>query len=215
MNRRTIIGLLLIHSTVIAADTQSLASRAQTPDVRKAMARAERLGREASSLMRGNRIRTYWSPDGSRLIYRANTRSKGHDFFQVDLETGNKSPAFDHQALASALSKAASREVSAENLPLDDLNACAEPSLLRFRAYGKSWRFDSIKSEISPDDMPPGEATLLSVRDTMRGTQRDGASVDLTIENRLIARGELVETGDGQIAVKIIEIIERTPDENA
>jgi flagellar motor switch protein FliN/FliY len=39
--------------------------------------------------------------------------------------------------------------------------------------------------------------------------------VDLTIENRLIARGELIETGDGQIAVKIIEIIERTPDENA
>jgi flagellar motor switch protein FliN len=39
--------------------------------------------------------------------------------------------------------------------------------------------------------------------------------VDLTIENRLIARGELIETGDGQIAVKIIEIIERMPDENA
>ena len=39
--------------------------------------------------------------------------------------------------------------------------------------------------------------------------------VELSIDNRLIARGELVETGDGQIAVKIIEIIERTPDENA
>lgn len=39
--------------------------------------------------------------------------------------------------------------------------------------------------------------------------------VDLSIDNRLIARGELVETGDGQIAVKIIEIVERTPDENA
>lgn len=38
--------------------------------------------------------------------------------------------------------------------------------------------------------------------------------VDLTIDNRLIAKGELVETGDGQIAVKIIEIIERMPDEN-
>lgn len=38
--------------------------------------------------------------------------------------------------------------------------------------------------------------------------------VDLTIDNRLIARGELVETGDGAIAVKIIEIIERAPDEN-
>lgn len=38
--------------------------------------------------------------------------------------------------------------------------------------------------------------------------------VDLTIDNRLIARGELVETGDGAIAVKIIEIIERASDEN-
>jgi flagellar motor switch protein FliN/FliY len=38
--------------------------------------------------------------------------------------------------------------------------------------------------------------------------------VDLTIDSRLIAKGELVDMGDGQIAVKIIEIIEREPDEN-
>ena len=39
--------------------------------------------------------------------------------------------------------------------------------------------------------------------------------MELSIDNRLIARGELVETGDGQIAVKIIEIIERAQDDNA
>lgn len=38
--------------------------------------------------------------------------------------------------------------------------------------------------------------------------------VDLCIDNKLIAKGELVETGDGTIAVKIIEIIERTPDDH-
>ncbi len=38
--------------------------------------------------------------------------------------------------------------------------------------------------------------------------------VDLTIDNRLIAKGELVDMGNGQIAVKIIEIIERNPDDN-
>jgi flagellar motor switch protein FliN len=38
--------------------------------------------------------------------------------------------------------------------------------------------------------------------------------VDLCIDNKLIAKGELVETGDGSIAVKIIEILERTTDEN-
>ncbi|MFN7054814.1 FliM/FliN family flagellar motor C-terminal domain-containing protein [Hyphomonas sp.] len=38
--------------------------------------------------------------------------------------------------------------------------------------------------------------------------------VDLMIDNKLIAKGELVETDDGQIAVKIVEIIERAPGGN-
>lgn len=45
-------------------------------------------------------------------------------------------------------------------------------------------------------------------------TSRIDDPVDLTIDNRLIAKGELVDMGDGQIAVKIIEIIERAPDDN-
>ncbi len=39
--------------------------------------------------------------------------------------------------------------------------------------------------------------------------------VDLCIDNKLIAKGELVETADGSIAVKIIEILERAADDNA
>lgn len=33
--------------------------------------------------------------------------------------------------------------------------------------------------------------------------------VDLFIDDKLIAKGELVETDDGQIAVKIVEIVEK------
>jgi flagellar motor switch protein FliN/FliY len=39
--------------------------------------------------------------------------------------------------------------------------------------------------------------------------------VDLSIDNKVIAKGELVETADGQIAVKIIEIIVRAPEDYA
>jgi flagellar motor switch protein FliN/FliY len=46
-------------------------------------------------------------------------------------------------------------------------------------------------------------------------TSRIDDPVDLCIDNKVIAKGELVETGDGTIAVKIIEIIERTTDDNA
>lgn len=45
-------------------------------------------------------------------------------------------------------------------------------------------------------------------------TSRIDDPVDLCIDNKLIAKGELVETGDGTIAVKIIEIIERASDDN-
>lgn len=45
-------------------------------------------------------------------------------------------------------------------------------------------------------------------------TARIDDPVDLTIDNKLIAKGELVETGDGGIAVKIIEIVERSVDSN-
>ena len=38
--------------------------------------------------------------------------------------------------------------------------------------------------------------------------------VDLFIDNRLIAKGELIEPDDGQIAVKIVEIMEREPGEH-
>ena len=38
--------------------------------------------------------------------------------------------------------------------------------------------------------------------------------VDLFIDDRLIAKGELIETDDGQIAVKIVEIIERSASEH-
>ncbi len=46
-------------------------------------------------------------------------------------------------------------------------------------------------------------------------TSRIDDPVDLCIDNKVIAKGELIETGDGTIAVKIIEIIERAPDDNA
>lgn len=36
--------------------------------------------------------------------------------------------------------------------------------------------------------------------------------VDLFIDDKLIAKGELVETDEGQIAVKIVEIIEKAVD---
>jgi flagellar motor switch protein FliN len=43
-------------------------------------------------------------------------------------------------------------------------------------------------------------------------TSRIDDPVDLTIDNKVIARGELVETEDGSLGIKIIEIAEQAGD---
>ncbi len=45
-------------------------------------------------------------------------------------------------------------------------------------------------------------------------TARIDDPVDLLIGDKLIARGELIETGDGMIGVKVVEIVERARDDN-
>ncbi len=43
-------------------------------------------------------------------------------------------------------------------------------------------------------------------------TSRIDDPVELTVDNKLIAKGELIETEQGDLAVKIIEIIDQTED---
>ena len=147
------------------------------------MEKAERCGREASALVVRNDVRPFWSKDGTRLVYRVNTGRKEHRYFQVDLTSGAKSPAFDHEALALALAKAAGKNVRTDALPVDDLDPTAEPGTIRFRAFGKGWRFDDTKKQLTPDEVPPQDAGLLAPRDAARVRSGNGGATQLTIEN--------------------------------
>src|SRR5688572_12117064 len=53
------------------------------------------------------RVNAHWFDDGKRFWYRNDLRDKKREFVLVDAEAGTRRPAFDHQRLAAALSKAA------------------------------------------------------------------------------------------------------------
>ncbi len=155
-------------------------------DVRQELERADRLGHEAASLMLRNQVRFFWSAETTSVMYRVNARANGHEFVRIDLSNGVKSPAFDHQVLAQALAKAAGREVRAESLPLDDLQACKEPGHIRFRAFDKPWRLDAANATVTPDDSPPGPAaaTVTPPRAPRHPGRRRSEAVDLSPDGK-------------------------------
>jgi hypothetical protein len=95
----------------------ALAVPATADEIRATIERAERFGRESGSLILRDEIRPFWSTDGKQFAYRVDTGIREHRFVRVDLETGAKSDAFDHQALAIALGRHTKREVDAKALP--------------------------------------------------------------------------------------------------
>jgi dipeptidyl aminopeptidase/acylaminoacyl peptidase len=152
-------------------------------DIRSEMERARGFGRDAPALLLRNEVRPFWPTDGSVLAYRVNTVRNQHRFFQVDLTTGAKSAAFDHEALARALATATSQDVRAEALPLEDLKLSAEPGIIRFRAHGKGWRYEAATSQLNAEDVPPRASSLMAPEEALHGTRRGGAAASLTIEN--------------------------------
>ncbi|MES2475332.1 MAG: DPP IV N-terminal domain-containing protein [Verrucomicrobiota bacterium] len=155
-----------------------------TADVREKMKQAQEFGNQAHALVLRNDLRTWWSPGDSALVYRVNTGKDRHEFIRVDLATGKKSPAFDTAALAASLAKAASQQpLNAEKLPLEQVEIADDSRSVRFRAFGKSWRFNPTDGQVVTDDMPPKEADLMSPEAARRGTRRNGGPTALTIEN--------------------------------
>jgi len=136
---------------------------ASARDIRPEIAKAERFGRGASSLVFHIDVRPFWSADGSHLAYRVDAGRDEQRFFQVDLITGRKDPAFDHELLAKALAKASGHEADAKRLQVDQLEVTADGTV-RFRAFAKSWRWDLSSRQVSPDNLPPQESRLLYCR---------------------------------------------------
>lgn len=66
--------------------------------------------------VRNGFMKPQWIADRDEFWYRRESAS-GHNFVVVDVATGATRPAFDHQTLAAALSKAAQKPLTATGLP--------------------------------------------------------------------------------------------------
>jgi dipeptidyl aminopeptidase/acylaminoacyl peptidase len=102
-------------------------------------ARAERLlGGNLVGALRNALVIPHWLGSADRFWYKRDT-PVGHDYVVVDAATGEKRAAFNHRALAEALSSVVGVVVDANNLPLSDLTFSANVDTVRIVSGGKGY----------------------------------------------------------------------------
>ena len=97
----------------------------------------------------------HWFANNSKFWYRVDLAQGAREFIVVDpeAEAGKRAPAFDHEKLASALAKAASKDVKATRLPFDYI--AIDGDTVRFVAFGKGWAFDAKAGTVTEGPKPP------------------------------------------------------------
>ena len=87
---------------------------------------------------------------------RQNTSTESRvEYRMVDAVAQCNELAFDHEALANALSIAAQREVFAHKLPIESVDFDLTPLRVRFTAFDRRWVFDAKSAECAEAELRP------------------------------------------------------------
>src|SRR6185436_13547297 len=116
-------------------------------------ARAEKfMGYNTNPLVSNGPVRATWL-SGDRFWYR-NTNATGSEFFLVDAVKGTKAPAFNHAAVAAALTTAMGKPVSAAQLPFQQITFAADSTSFWFESGDKRWTCDVQGHQCTSADRP-------------------------------------------------------------
>ena len=111
-------------------------------------------------------VRANWLP-GDRFWYR-NQTARGFEFILVDPSTAAKTPAFDHAAVAAALSAAMARAVTAEALPFQHITFADNMQSFSFDTDLRRWTCDVAGRQCTSADRPPPTRNMVTSPDGKR-----------------------------------------------
>jgi len=137
-------------------------------------------GGDATRGVYQSQIRPHWLPNNTQFWYRNDLRDGTQEFILVNAEKGIRQPAFDHQKLAAALSKAAGEDYPADRLPFADIEIVEDGAAVQFEAANKTWKCHRTSYEctaVTPTPATPEPKETASGQDRRRGrsqTESDG-----------------------------------------
>ncbi len=87
-------------------------------------------------------VKPHWISGTQQFWYRNNLKGGTAQYWLVNASTGSRKEAFDHDAMARALSGALRRSIAAEQLDIEAIDFSASGDL-RLKTYGKWYEFDA------------------------------------------------------------------------
>ncbi len=103
-------------------------------------------------------VSPHWIEKTDRFWYRK-VGLKDVQFILVDAEKNTSSPAFDHERLATALSRATKQEYAASALPFSELEFLAGGKAIRFSVDAAQWTCPLTTYECQKDEARPEKPT--------------------------------------------------------
>jgi len=97
---------------------------------------------DINNVARNTTLLPHWIGDTQTFWYRRYT-SAGVEFRLVNSETRSNELAFDHSALAEALTAVAGQKCSADNLPIFQVEIVPSPHKIYFNAFNQHYCFDA------------------------------------------------------------------------
>jgi len=175
------LGLIILTAAALASDASAEERRQLTS---ADYAQAEKfMGYNAAPLVLRTGVRPNWLP-GDRFWYRNALEDGKSEFILVDPKKKTRGPAFDHAAIAAALSKAAGKAFDAARLPFASFEFSPDGKAVLFRAEGKRWSCDLQGGEcrqIEDDGAAPPE------RGVRMGSRPGGPSPEVLSPDRRTA----------------------------
>ena len=102
-------------------------------------------GVHAKPMVINDGVFAHWISNTSCFWYQKKTID-GKEYRLVDAQATSNNVAFDHKALALALSDVSGHIVDPHDLPIMVDNILISPLIIRFSAFSKHWVFNSEKS---------------------------------------------------------------------
>jgi dipeptidyl aminopeptidase/acylaminoacyl peptidase len=146
------------------------------------------------------RIAPHWFDGSRRFWYRNDLAGGTKEFVLVDAEHGRREPAFDHQKLARALSKAAGgKTIHADRLPFNEIEFTTGAKAVRFTAEGAAWTcaLDSY------DCSKIGQAGSAAATPAQDENQPRGPRTDARTGLSLASRGGTLRSPDGKWTARV------------
>jgi dipeptidyl-peptidase-4 len=153
--------------------------------------RAKNFSKLTANKVFKSRLTPRWFADNTRFWYRNDLSGGAREYILVDAVKAVRQPAFDHQRLANALSKALGRDVDARRLPIDRLEFSDDGSAILIRSDGKTWHCDLQNYELREEKSEENSQRRLSPRRFPRASLRTGEETSITFDNRTKAEVEI------------------------